>query len=246
MLGAKEALLGFKAILHPKVRHFTLIPLLINFLVFAGLFYYFADIGFNKLSFLSGEYLPAWLSWLGGMLKYIRYFLIMIYLSILLTVFAVLATLCANILGAPFNGLLSEAYSKVLGHTPPTQPFWQMVIQTLKRELLKLLYYLPRGIFILILAVIFYFIPGLNITIPLLFLWFSSWMLAVQYIDYPADNHHVSFSALKKIMKQNRVLLLGFGLMFTLLSTIPVINLFVMPSAVLGATKLWHSHLNTL
>lgn len=231
---------SFKLMTQPKVRLFIIIPLLINILVFALLFYYFAQYGAAKLSFLTSHSLPSWLSWLEGILSYIKTFLLMLYLGILLTVFTILATLCANIIGAPFNGMLSEAYSTALGHKPPFVKFWPMVGKSLLREMIKFFYYLPRGILLVVCAGIFYFIPILNLTIPVLFLWFSSWMLAVQYIDYPADNDQIAFSDLLNKMKANRAVLLGFGLTFTLLCTIPIVNLFVMPAAVLGATKMWH------
>ncbi len=227
--------------LNPAVRNFISIPLIINILVFGGLFYYFAQYGYQKLSFISDVSLPSWLHWLSTLLSVIQKFIFLLYIGILVSTFTMIATLCANLIAAPFNGLLSEAYAKkVLKQEVPSEPFLTMVWHSIKRELKKLLYYILRGIVVLVLAAIFYFIPGLNLCIPLLFLWLSSWMLAVEYIDYPADNQLVSFKELKVKMKQNKMLLLGFGLTLTGLSAIPVVNLFVMPSAVLGATKLWH------
>lgn len=244
-IGVIEALSGFGKIFQPEVRLYIIIPLLINFLVFATLFYFFAQYGISKLDFLNVDTLPSWLQWkwIGSILSAIKVFLLMLYFGILLALFTMLATICANILGAPFNGLLSEAYATKLGYKPPPISFGRMIGLTLKRETIKLLYYLPRGLLVLILAGILYFIPLLNLAIPVLFLWFSSWMLSVQYIDYPADSAQIPFKATLVQMKANKILMLGFGLTLTLLSAIPVVNLFVMPSAVLSATKLWHMNI---
>lgn len=58
----------------------------------------------------------------------------------------------------------------------------------MKREWQKLAWYLPRAIVLLIL----YFIPGIGQTVaPVLWFLFSAWMLAIQYCDYPFDNHKV-------------------------------------------------------
>lgn len=233
---------------HPKVRLFIIIPLVINFLVFASLFYYFAQYGMHKLDFLNLQALPTWLQWewLGKIFVFIKGFLLLLYFSILLSAFTILATVCANIIGAPFNGLLSEAYSTALGLKPPPVTLLRLAISALKRESIKLLYYIPRAVGVVIIAVILYFVPVVNLAIPALFLWFSSWMLAVQYVDYPADNEQIPFKTTLKRMKKNKALLLGFGLTLTLLGAIPVVNLFVMPSAVLGATALWHEKIKTL
>ncbi len=229
---------GFKSLTHPGVRHFIYIPLLINLLVFGGLFYYCAQYGLDKLSFLSPN-LPSWLNWLGGILSFIKGIIVFAALTILIGIFTILATLGATLLAAPFNGLLSESYSKALGVSVPTQPFIQMIHKTLSRELVKLLYYIPRLLLLGIAVVVLYFIPVANLAIPILFFWFSAWMMAIQYIDYPADNHHIRFKDMLINLKQHRAQVLGFGCTVALLSSIPFLNLIVMPAAVLGATRLW-------
>jgi CysZ protein len=147
----------------------------------------------------------------------------------------------ANLLGAAFNGLLSEALSKELTQSPlPTSSLLKVAITSTKREFVKLFYYLPRMIGVLILAAILYFIPVVNLLAPVVIYWFSAWMMAIEYLDYPADNHHVSFKELLKIIKKEKGLCLSFGLTISLFASIPFANFIVMPAAVLGATYLWH------
>ena len=64
-------------------------------------------------------------------------------------------------------------------------------------------------------------------------------MMALQYVDYPADNHRVSFPALRRGLGARRLSAFGFGLPVALLAMVPVVNLFVVPAAVCGATAYW-------
>lgn len=240
--GANYVFLGFKDIFHPKVRHFIYVPIIINLIIFSVIFYYGAQYAYHKLSFLSPT-LPSWLHWLSGFLTFIKNTLLFFIFTLSIGIITLASTLCANLIAAPFNGLLSEAFSKALNATLPNRSLGQTISQTISRELVKFLYYLPRAILLGIVAVILYFLPPVNLIIPVLFYWFSAWMMAIQYIDYPADNFHINFSTTMKKLKERRMLCLGFGLTVTLLSSIPFVNFIVMPAAVISATRLWHEKL---
>jgi CysZ protein len=64
-------------------------------------------------------------------------------------------------------------------------------------------------------------------------------MMAVQYVDYPMDNHMTDFADLKEVLRERRLSSLGFGGLVALMSGIPVVNFFVVPAAVCGATLFW-------
>ena len=72
-------------------------------------------------------------------------------------------------------------------------------------------------------------------------LWFllTAWMLAVQYADYPSDNHKVPFATMRDALKQRRLTSLGFGALISACTMIPLLNLVTMPVAVCGATAMW-------
>ena len=106
---------------------------------------------------------------------------------------------------------------------------------TVGRELRKLLYYLPRLVILLLLTLI----PVVNLVASPLLLVFGVWMMAVQYIDYQADNEKVSFIDTLRWMRGRRGLSLGFGFLVYIGMLIPLVNLLVMPSAVAGSTLLW-------
>jgi CysZ protein len=103
----------------------------------------------------------------------------------------------------------------------------------LGRELSKLVYYLPKALLFLILLL---FIPVFG---QVMWFLFSAWMFAVQYIDYPFDNHKIPFVEARQHLKQKQGLSYGFGTAVLIFSMVPIVNLIVMPVAVCGATRLF-------
>jgi CysZ protein len=177
--------------------------------------------------------LPSWLSFLDFLLWPL--FVVLLLLMVFFTF-----TLLANIIAAPFNGFLAEKVEVVIRGEDTFPPFsWNellaMVPRTLKRELRKLSYFLPRAIGLLILSLI----PGLNLIATPLWLLFGVWMMAVQYIDYPCDNNKVSWDDMLAWLRAKRWQSLGFGGITYVALLIPFVNILMMPAAVAGATLFW-------
>ena len=74
---------------------------------------------------------------------------------------------------------------------------------------------------------------------PIIAFIFSAWMIAIQYCDYPFDNHKIAFSRMRNALAQNKWMNYSFGTLVTLFTMIPFLNLVVMPVAVCGATAMW-------
>jgi CysZ protein len=68
---------------------------------------------------------------------------------------------------------------------------------------------------------------------------FGSWLLSLEYLDYPMGNHELEFSQQKRVLGARKGLALGFGGATMVLTSIPLLNFIVMPVAVAGATALW-------
>ncbi|AIU66089.1 sulfate transporter CysZ [Vibrio coralliilyticus] len=223
---------GLELAVKPGIRQFVLLPLLANVLLVGGaLFYLFShlDVWIEQLI---GQ-LPGFLSWL----SYILWPLLV--LTILATFSYFFSTL-ANFVAAPFNGLLAEKVERHLtGKAVNDDGMLAVVKDTpriLAREWKKLLYVLPKaiGLFILLL------IPALGQTLgPILWFGFTAWMLAVQYCDYPFDNHKVPFNEMRNSLKQKQGKAYSFGALVAIFTTTPILNLIVMPVAVCGATAIW-------
>ena len=226
---------GFRLIRTKGLKRFVFIPLLVNLLLFSTAFYYlYGEMGASIVWLI--DLIPdwQWLSWLKNGLSYIIW---PIAVLIVLLVFALIFGTLANWIAAPFNGLLSEKVEKHLSGQALGDSGFRDVIKdiprTFGREMSKLLYYLPRALGFLLL---FFILP---VGGQILWFLFSAWMMAVQYCDYPFDNHKISFNAMRRVLNQRRSSSFSFGVMVSLFSMIPIVNFLVMPVAVCGATAMW-------
>jgi CysZ protein len=84
-----------------------------------------------------------------------------------------------------------------------------------------------------------FIIPVVQVAAPFIWVVFGAWMLALEYLEYPMNNHGRLFPEVRQALRQRRGLALGFGAAVLLLTLIPVVNFIAMPVAVAGATKLW-------
>ncbi|MVW76594.1 sulfate transporter CysZ [Pseudomonas xionganensis] len=223
---------GLKLVLSPGLRLFVLLPLAINLILFVGLIY----VAVQQFGGWVDGFMPSLPNWL-SFLEYILWplFVVLVLLMVFFTF-----TLLANIIAAPFNGFLAEKVEVVVRGEDPFPPFsWAellaMVPRTLGRELRKLAYFLPRAIALLILS----FIPVLNLIAAPLWLLFGIWMMAVQYIDYPADNNKMSWQDMLAWLREKRWQSLGFGGITYAALLVPGLNILMMPAAVAGATVFW-------
>ncbi|MCE7623861.1 sulfate transporter CysZ [Vibrio fluvialis] len=223
---------GFDIAVSPGIRRFVLMPLLTNILLVGGALYYLFSHLDSWINDWMGQ-IPGWLSWL----SYILWPLLVITI---LATFSYFFSTLANFIAAPFNGLLAEKVEEKLTGKKVNDDGVLAVVKDvpriMAREWRKLVYVLPKaiGLFILLL------IPALGQTLgPILWFIFTAWMLAIQYCDYPFDNHKVTFNDMRNSLKQKQGKAYTFGMLVSVLTTIPVVNLFVMPVAVCGATAMW-------
>ena len=218
---------GLKLLSHPRLRPFVLVPLLINIIIFATLISYaVGEFG----SLVSGwmAAIPDWLSWLDWLL----WPLLVVALALLT---GYLFTAVAILIASPFNGLLAEKAEEIITGQPVAGPeglrgALMLFPRAIAREAVKFLYYLPLLLVVFVLS----WIPPVSAVAPALWLLLGAWMMAVQYVDYPMDNHQLSFATLKDVLRQRRLSSLGFGGIVALVSSIPVVNFFVVPAAVCG------------
>ncbi len=230
--GAGYFLRGLKLITQPGLRRFVAIPLAINLLLFAGLIWFGASQFETLLNSILPD-LPSWLQWAEWL------FWVLFGVSALLILFFVFSLL-ANIVAAPFNGLLAEAVEvHITGKQQPGDASWKKMmaelVPTLIDELRKLLYLLAWTVPFLIL----FLIPGINIIAPFVWFAFSAWTMALEYSDYPMGNHGLRADEQKLCLRKMRLLSLGFGGTVTLATMTPILNFLVMPAAVAGATAMW-------
>ncbi|WP_372626424.1 sulfate transporter CysZ [Arsukibacterium sp.] len=211
------------------LKRFVLIPLLINLVLFSLAFYLLLQQVAAMIAAVQ-TYLPSWLHWL-------EYLLIPLGVMSLVIGLAYSFTMVANFIAAPFNGLLSEKVEAHLTGKPLPEVGFSGFIRDIPRMLLrewqKLRYALPRAI---VLFLLFLFLPVIG---PVLWFLFTSWLMAIQYLDYPFDNHKIDFDTMRSQLRSQPASSFSFGIMVNIGCMIPLFNLFVMPIAVCGATAMW-------
>lgn len=231
--GAGYFFQGFTLIRTPGIRRFVFVPLMVNLILFSFAFYHLSS--YISAAIVSLEnWLPEGLIWL-------TYFAEpLLYITALICFSFVFSTV-ANWIAAPFNGLLSEKIEQHLtGHSIEGGSITDVlkdVPRTLSREWRKLVYYLPRALgFFLVLWII----PVFGQVI-----WFAfvAWMMAIQYCDYPFDNHKIGFNEMRNKLAEHKGKSFSFGLTVTLFAMIPIVNLVLMPVAICGATAMWVDHI---
>ena len=228
--GAGYLVRGAKMLKHPALRLFVFIPLLVNIVIFGSLIWY----GLGYLDELMTDWLgriPQWLDFI----RWILWPLIGLTVSLLT---GYLFTAVALLIASPFNALLAEKAEELVTGRPVDSleglgAALAAVPRSIVRELSKLVYYLPMALFVLLVSFV------LSPLAP--FLWFllGAWMMSIQFVDYPMDNHQLSFADVKEAVRSRRLSSMGFGGLVALCTGIPIINFFVVPAAVVGATLLW-------
>lgn len=231
--GFSYFLAGFQLITTKGLKRFVFIPLLVNLLLFSVAFYFlYGEIAVGITWII--ELIPDWLDWLRGVISFFLWPLAVI--SVLL-VFALIFGTLANWIAAPFNGILAEKVERHLtGQALGDDGLMDLVKDVprmLGRELAKLTWYLPRALLFLIL---FFLIPVFG---QVLWFLFNAWMMAIQYCDYPYDNHKVPFKTMREHLRAHKGKSLSFGIGVSLFSLIPLVNFIVMPVAICGATAMW-------
>jgi CysZ protein len=220
---------GFKIIRQPDVRLYVAMPLLINILLFSMLIWF----GYDQFSPLVDKAI----SLVPGFLDFLRW-IIWLVISVFTTIVVFFTfTPIANIVAAPFNALLAEKIeARLTGRAiNSTSSFIKIARDSVLSQLRKLVYILLWSAALLLISLI----PVINFAAPFLWVIFGSWLLSLEYLDYPMGNHQLDFKRQKQILAARKGLALGFGGSVMILTSIPLINFIVMPVAVAGATVLW-------
>ncbi len=226
VLGAQFFWQGFARLREAGLRRYVVLPLLLNVVIMSLASWW----GITTLQ----DWVQALADWLPGWLSWLYWLLLPLAVITLLLLLAYFFSTVLVIIASPLNGLLSEQVERRAGVILPEESVAALVRRTLGRELTKLGYLLPRYLLLLVLS----FIPVVNLATPFLWFWFGSWVVALQYIDYSFDNHGRSFAEVRQSMSRDSFTVLGFGALVAGLMMIPVLNWFVMPAAVTGATLL--------
>jgi len=158
-----------------------------------------------------------------------------------LVVFFFLFTLLATVIAAPFNELISEKTEQLVTGNFQDSPF--SFLQLLKDSARGIGHFFRiLGVYfgILIASLFLLLVPGIG---PMLFaaamVLNTSYMLAYEYLGYPMDRRRFTFKQKRRFLRSRLKWTMGFGLGNAALASVPVLNLVVMPAAVVGGTLLF-------
>lgn len=213
----------------PGVRIYAVMPLLINTVLFASLIWF----GYERFSPLV-DYMMSGIPAIFNFLRWIIWIIISTFTAIFIFF---TFTPIANIVAAPFNALLSEKIEiRLTGKTiGVNSSFMKMARDSFLSQIRKLVYIIFWSAVLLLISLI----PLVNFAAPFLWVIFGSWLLSLEYLDYPMGNHELKFTRQRQILAARKGLSLGFGSSVMVLTSIPLLNFIVMPVAVAGATVLW-------
>lgn len=226
----KSLLQAFPLLRAKGIKSYVFWPLGINLLLFAALQYGLL----TSLDTWLANVLPS-----DGVMQYLSYLVLPLAFLAILVVSALLFNWVAAIIAAPFLGLLAEAVAARCSEDfkPSNRSLLTEVRLAFAREWLKIRYYLPKVVLLLLLSLI----PVVNLVMPLVWVVWGAWMLSVQYLDIPADNRQQDFTGFLLVLKKRRLTVLVFGGCVMLLLMIPIVNFVMIPTAVIAATLLWES-----
>ncbi len=216
-------------ITNKALRPYLWAPLLINVVVYAlvvGLgIYFFAD--------LVELFIPTGEGWYYSLLRIFAWvvFTVTLTVAVFFSFFAI-----ACLIASPFNEILSAKYEELITGVRIDDGFG--IGAGLWQESKRLLIYLPIICLLLILTLILSFIPFLNLAVPVIWIVFGGLMAAFEFVSYPLDRRGMGLGAKLGFLRRNFMRNEGFGIAVYLAMLVPVLNIMVIPSAVIGATRI--------
>ncbi|RMH11864.1 MAG: hypothetical protein D6698_15835, partial [Gammaproteobacteria bacterium] len=144
----------------------------------------------------------------------------------------------------PFNESLSRAVSRLQGQSLESAGQALTISESIHEAGSRALYTLKWLVLIGLLALILAWIPAVNLLAPWLMFALSGWLLALEYFDYPLALQGWRFPQQRQNLAGQRFAAIGYGGTIAFFLAIPVMNLLVIPAAVIGATLYALDHLD--
>ncbi|SHI50471.1 CysZ protein [Malonomonas rubra DSM 5091] len=218
----------------PGLLRYLAIPFAINVLVFSISVYY----GLDLFQGLLETYAPNTEVWYGAALYYLAWTVAMLLTSVV--VFFTF-TVVGNLIASPFNELLSEHVEALkVGRKPDERfsvgRFWKEAKNSIFVEIKKM------SVFIICMVLLLgiNLIPGVGSMIyAVLAPMFTLFFLVVEYMAFVLMRKQLTFTQQRRYITKRPVLMIGYGCGIFCLLTIPFVQFFCIPLAVVGATLLW-------
>jgi len=206
--------------IHPKYLLMLLLPMALALgCVFFGLKFVFSYADFWIIKIFSFYQSDGW--WWSSVFFVLK----VIYYSLCIIFGVFFYTLIVGIIASPVYDHISAVIEKeILGRSINSLSFLAS-LKLIKEELKKVL-------FIFVISVVLFLVPGLNLLSPLITAFFVGW----EFYDYPLARRGWGF-------RKRLIYVLGNFWSITGLGCIVLIPIFLMPLAVVGGTMLALEHM---
>ncbi|GAA3441121.1 EI24 domain-containing protein [Planomonospora venezuelensis] len=216
---------------HPGWWLFGLIPALIVFVLYAvGL--YFLGVNAGDLADWMTPFADGWTE---AVRNTFRILVGVVVFGAGLVLAVVTFAAVTLVLGEPFYEKLSEKVEETHGEVPGGHevPLWRSIPRSIKDSLVTLMYVLLFTVPLFFLG----FVPVIGQTVvPVLGALVSGFFLTVELTTLALERRGLARRSRFAVLRANRSMALGFGVLLFLLFLIPLGAVVAMPAAVAGAT----------
>lgn len=217
---------------HPILISYSIIPIIINIIIYTTIFFY----SYTHIKNLTG-YLTGNTYWWQDILNFL---LLISAIVLLLIVCYLLFVIFGGIITAPFNEKISQITEEsVRGIKTDYNPgFFSDLYISVTAELKKLQFYF------LVLILIFFLnlIPLVGTVISfILGLLFSFFYNALDFLDYALTRKCANLKTKIKVTFTGGLISMGFGAAAFLIMFLPIVNVFLKPTLVVSGTDLFYN-----
>lgn len=218
----------------PRLWLLVLVPIVLNVLLLAGLFYW----GFSYCADVLRQWLAGHDAWYWqGLLWFVRVFFWVIVLVIVYFIFTPLALVIA----APFNDALAQRVERLHGFgiedsRPAVAALVGDTLFCLVNEGKRLA--LVLGVFLLLLPLNLVPLVGSAAYIAAATAW-GAWCAAVEFTSYAGDRRRIGFGSKWAMLSRRRAAAFGFGLATAGLLLVPFVNVLMVAVSAVAGTMLF-------
>jgi CysZ protein len=215
-----------------KLWKYAAAPLIISILILSasyGILYYILT-GIYASYFSQSSYSEV-----------LFYVLIAVISALFLVIFFFIFTRVVSAIASPFNDLLSQKTEQLIaGFYEETHVSYLRILKNSTRAIMHAFKILGVYIGLLLLCLLFFVIPVIGqILFTISGAVLSAFMIAYEYFSYPMDRREYTWAMKKEFLKKHKMSALSFGLGCVGVASIPLVNIFFVPAAVIGGTILF-------
>ena len=226
----------FLVLTNRKLFFYSLIPWLFNILIFAGMLigygYWSVSIAQKFATHFGNTWWAATLAWIIGILMILVLFIFQILISVYL------ANLLSGVFGEQLS-LYTEQHLTGSAAPSPEGNLLKIFVRSVVEEL-KGIAFFAAGFCVILL---FSFLPLIGpIIIAILSPIWSALSLAFDFTAPTSERRGMHFREKRRLLFDNWLSALGFGLGVLPMSLIPILNFLFIPFAIVGGTRWYLQH----